>query len=129
MGRPVADGLFVVEEGEPVLVGSRCRSCAAVRFPSAGECSRCGSAATDAVPLSRRGILWSFTAQGFPPKSPPFAAPSFEPYGVGYVDLGEVIVEARLTESDPEKLRIGMEMELTLLPFMADVDTFAFRPV
>ena len=56
----------------------------------------------------------------------------FEPYGVGYVELpGEVRVEARLTESDPARLRIGMPMELTLIPAPGreEVMTFAFRPV
>ena len=56
---------------------------------------------------------------GFPPKSPPYpgTAGDFVPYGVGYVELpGQVRVEARLTESDPAKLRIGMEMELVLVP-------------
>ena len=57
---------------------------------------------------------------------------AFEPYGVGYVELpGEVRVEARLTESDPARLRIGMEMELTLIPAPGREGemTFAFRPV
>ena len=55
------------------------------------------------------------------------------PYGVGYVELGdEVRVETRLTET--EGLRIGMDMELVLVPFRTDDDgnevvTFAFRPV
>ena len=54
---------------------------------------------------------------------------------MGYVEIpGQVKVEARLTESDPEKLEIGMEMELTLVPLTTDDDgnevvTFAFRPV
>jgi uncharacterized OB-fold protein len=54
------------------------------------------------------------------------------PYGVGYVQLGdEVKVETRLTEID--RLRIGMEMELVLVPFRTDSDgnevvAFAFRP-
>ena len=57
------------------------------------------------------------------------------PFGVGYVELaGEVKVEARLTETDPELLGTGMEMELVLVPFRTDDDgnevvTFAFRPV
>ena len=85
--------------------------------------------------LSRHGTLWTWTIQCFPPKSPPYAVADpegFEPYGVGYVELpGEVRVEALLTESDPDRLRIGMEMELTLIPApgSSDAVTFAFRPV
>ncbi len=57
------------------------------------------------------------------------------PFGVGYVELPEGIrVEARLTENDPDELRIGMEMELVVEKFIDDEDgnelmTFAFRPV
>ena len=69
------------------------------------------------------------------PKAPPYlpgGVEEFEPYGVGYVELpGEVRVETRLTESDPERLRIGMTMELTLIPVpgAADTLTYAFRSV
>jgi uncharacterized OB-fold protein len=57
------------------------------------------------------------------------------PFGVGYVELpGQVKVEARLTESDPEKLHIGMELEMVIIPLHVDesgqeVVTFAFAPV
>ena len=57
---------------------------------------------------------------------------SSSPTASGYVELpGEVRVEARLTESDPKQLRIGMPMELTLIPVPGASDklTFAFRPV
>jgi uncharacterized OB-fold protein len=86
--------------------------------------------------LPRRGRLWAWTTQEFPPPSPPYAGPTgnaFVPYGVGYVDLGgEVKVETRLTEMTG--LKTGMEMELVLIPFRTDNDgnevvTFAFRPV
>jgi uncharacterized OB-fold protein len=87
--------------------------------------------------LSRRGTLWAWTTQAFPPP-PPYSGPSgkdFVPFGVGYVELpDEVKVEARLTEADPAKLANGMEMELAIVPFRTDDDgnevvTFAFRPV
>jgi uncharacterized OB-fold protein len=87
--------------------------------------------------LSRRGTLWAWTTQSFPPP-PPYAGrggKDFVPFGVGYVELpGEVKVETRLTESDPAKLADGMEMELVIVPFRTDDDgnevvTFAFRPV
>jgi uncharacterized OB-fold protein len=86
--------------------------------------------------LPRRGRLWAWTTQEFPPPSPPYTGPAgdaFVPFGVGYVELAdEVKVETRLTKADA--LRIGMDMELVLVPFRTDDDgnevvTFAFRPV
>ena len=59
----------------------------------------------------------------------------FVPFGVGLVQLGDVVrVEGRLTENDPEKLKFGMDVELTMIPFATDADgneivTFAFQPV
>jgi uncharacterized OB-fold protein len=133
MGRPVAEGLYVTDaEGRVALVASRCTTCAAVRFPAADRCLRCGSTDVEPATLPRAGVLWSFTVQGFRPKSPPYAgtepAGAFVPYGVGYVDLGDVVVEARLTEPDPERLRIGMPMELVTVDVTDELETFAFRP-
>jgi uncharacterized OB-fold protein len=133
---PIAEGLFTTAE-PPQLVGSRCAECEIVTFPVQDSCPRCGGTAMAEHHLARRGTLWAWTTQSFPPPSPPYAGPSgkdFVPFGVGYVDLGDVKVESRLTESDPERLRAGMEMELTLVPFARDDDgnevvTFAFQPV
>ena len=45
------------------------------------------------------------------------------PFAVGYVELpGEVKVETRLTENDPDVLEIGMAMELVLVPFRTNDD-------
>jgi uncharacterized OB-fold protein len=107
-------------------------------FPTQSGCPKCTGNETETVELARRGTLWTWTVQGFPPKAPPYAGPTdsrFTPFGVGYVELpGEVKVETRLTEADPAKLRIGMEMELVIVPLCQDesgndVMTFAFQPV
>jgi uncharacterized OB-fold protein len=51
------------------------------------------------------------------------------------VQLGDVVkVEGRLTETDPDKVRFGMEVEVTMFPFFVDGDgsevmAFAFAPV
>lgn len=133
---PIAEGLFVIADGLPCLLGSHCASCGTIAFPMQATCQKCTSTDVGARPLARRGTLWSWTVQFFPPKSPPYAAAradQFEPYGVGYVELpGEVRVEARLTEADPDLLRIGMPMELALIPAPGDepgLVTYAFRPV
>ncbi len=122
-------------EQDPRLIGSACARCGTVTFPRQRSCPRCTSEDVDRRELATRGELWSWTIQCFAPKAPPYlpgGVEEFEPYGVGYVELpGEVRVEARLTESDPTRLRIGMLMELTLIPVpgAADQLTFAFRPV
>jgi uncharacterized protein len=132
---PVAEGLIGGTAQQPWLIGSVCEDCGTVTFPRQDSCPRCTSQRVSERQLGRRGTLWTWTIQCFPPKSPPYAVASaedFEPYGVGYVELpGEVRVEARLTEHDPERLRIGMPMELTLSPAPGDSGTmtFAFRPL
>lgn len=131
--RPVADGLIAGTSDAPQLIGSRCRNCGVVAFPRQGSCAACMSIDVEEHLLARTGPLWSWTIQCFPPKSPPYAgsAEDFEPYGVGYVELGgEVRVEGRLTVADPEQLAIGMDMEVTLVPApgRGDAVTFAFRP-
>jgi uncharacterized protein len=135
---PVAEGIFTFPGDAPQLIGSRCRACGIVTFPAQDSCPRCASTEMTQELLARRGQLWAWTTQDFPPPSPPYAGPGgkdFVPFGVGYVELpDEVKVETRLTESDPDALTIGMEMELTLVPFRTDADgnevvTFAFRPV
>jgi uncharacterized protein len=134
---PVAEGIFTFPSDDPRLIGSRCTACGIVTFPSQSSCPRCASPDMAEHLLARRGTLWAWTTQDFPPPLP-FAGPrgkDFVPFAVGYVELpDEVKVEARLTDSDPEKLQNGMEMELAIVPFRTDDDgnevvTFAFRPV
>ncbi|PXY36808.1 DNA-binding protein [Prauserella flavalba] len=128
--RTVDDSLFIETAEGVALRGSRCADCGAYTFPYQGGCPRCTGDSMIEVPLSRTGTLWSWTVQGFRPK-PPYTGTA-DSYGVGYVELpGELIVEARLTEADPERLRIGMPVELVLVPFRTDesgvdVHTFAF---
>lgn len=58
---------------------------------------------------------------------------TFTPYGVGYVEMPSgVKVEARLKENTPDKLRIGMPMDLVIEKLRTDdngneIMNFAFR--
>jgi len=133
---PVAKGVFTWPSDDPRLIGSRCAGCGMVTFPTQDSCPRCASPEMAEHLLPRRGRLWAWTTQEFPPPSPPYAGPTgpaFVPYGVGYVELADAVkVEARLTQTT--RLRTGMNMELVLVPFRIDADgnevvTFAFRPV
>jgi uncharacterized protein len=117
----------------PRLAGARCASCGTVAFPAQAGCAKCTG--TDLVPveLADHGTLWTWTVQAFEPKAP-YRVPEdgFSPYGVGYVDLGDVIVESRLV-GDAAGFEIGMPMRLTLLPLWAGPDgapvvSYAFQP-
>ena len=134
---PFAPEVFTWPSDEPRLIGGRCADCGSITFPRPPSCARCGSTSVDEHLLPRAGTLWTFTTQGFLPKEPYKGGETpatFVPFGVGLVQLGdEVRVESRLTESDPERLRIGMPLELVVVPFRTDPDgtevmTFAFAP-
>lgn len=137
MQKALAPDLFTWPAEEPHLIGSRCGECAAVTFPSQDRCPRCGRRAMETLELPRTGTLVTWTTQGFPPVvgyAGDETGESFEPFGVGLVQLDDVVrVEAKLTESDPAKIRFGMDLELAIVPFYVDADgdeimTFAFAP-
>lgn len=134
--RIVGDELITYRPDGPHLVGSQCRACGVVTFPRQGSCPQCTGEDVEDHVLARVGTLWGFTVQGFPPKDPYLAAgAAFQPYGVGYVDLGGVVlVEARLVADDWHTLRVGMPLELVIVPFHHDTAgvaamTYAFAPV
>lgn len=107
-------------------------------FPAQNDCPRCTGNNTEQVELDNKGTLWTWTIQGYPPKSPPYKGPSdpktFEPYGVGYIELADQLkVESRLTLSSPEELEIGMEMQMAIVPLYTndegeEVMSFVFGP-
>src|SRR3954452_763170 len=118
---PVAEGLFTWPSDEPRLIGSRCAACNTATFPKQASCPKCTGRDVEDELLPAEGTLWTWTVQGFRPKSPYARPEAFEPYRVGYVELpGATMVEGRLTESDPERLSIGDRMRLVVVPFRTD---------
>jgi len=129
--------LLRLEGNSPHLLGSRCADCGEIYFPAATSCTHCLSPRMKSHDLGRNGVLWSWTIQDFLPKSPYNSGEtpdSFKPYGVGYVEMAcGIKVESRLTIADPVELKIGMPLELTLIPYRvtedgSEVFTFAFQP-
>jgi uncharacterized OB-fold protein len=136
MGRiAIAEKLFSEGPDGPRLWAGRDRETGKLVFPLPGGAE---AARYEAVQLSPRGRLWSYTVQRFPPK-PPFQGEQdptkFRPYAVGYVELpGEIIVESRIETDSFNALKVGLPMELVLTNFRKteegdDVITYAFRPV
>lgn len=130
MDQRLVDSSLFTGGAAPQLVGGRHRRTGRVVFPLPA-----GNDEFEALPLPRAGRLWSYTVQRFAPKSPPYAAADpFEPFAVGYVELpGALIVETRLANVAFDELRIGMLMELAIVPLRVEpagttVTTFAFQP-
>ena len=138
LSQPIHPNLFTWPAQQPQLLGGRCPHCGEISFPVQQACRQCSHADSEMIELGNRGILWTWTIQGFLPKAPYASgetAETFKPYGVGYVELPVGIrIESRLTLADPEKLTIGMPMQLVIEPFNVDADGcqkvhFAFAPL
>ena len=135
---PIAEGLFTWPAQQPALLASRCRACGIASFPVAQSCMACSGQDVAVEELPGRGTLWTWTIQQFMPKSPYNSGETpetFRPYGVGYLELpGGVRVEGRLTENDPAKLHVGMEMEVVFDTWRTEANgdevvSFFFKPV
>ena len=135
--RPIAERLFTWPSEAPALIGSRCAECAAITFPVANGCPRCGSASLSDEELPRTGTVWAWTTQGFLPKAPYLGADDkegFRPWVVASVELpGALRVEAPLVGIKPDDVEVGLPVELAIVPLANDADgteimSFAFAP-
>jgi uncharacterized OB-fold protein len=126
--RPIAANLFTAGAA-PRLLGGRHRETGRIAFPLPAD-----SEVYEPMQLPNRGRLWSYTVQRFAPKTPYRGAEKFEPFALGYVELpGTIIVESRLTDIPFDQLRIGLPVELAIVPLYTDTDGtavmgYVFRP-
>jgi len=129
---PLREGLFIIPrepDEDPCLLGSRCKACGKIAFPSRAVCSNCFHEEMETLPLSTQGKIYTYTIIGYPP--PGITAP----YAIGYVDLPEgVRVFSILTDWKQEDLKVGRSVKLVLGKFKDDQDgneivTYKFRPV
>ena len=116
-------------DGGPRLLAGECEDCHQRVFPPPAVCPFCMGETIRAVPISRRGTLYSYSYL-------PQGAPEFEsPYFIAYVDMPEgVRVFAQLADVDPKTLACGMAVELKPATPKTDrygraVGLFAFVPV
>lgn len=108
---PLRPGLFEGDAGGRLrLVGTRCEACGARFFPRRRICARCRSSATSTVPLSTRGILYTYTTVY--QSTPAFATP----YVLAYADLPEGVRLLAQLVTAPGDVRIGMPVELRVEP-------------
>lgn len=100
--------LFVVpsDGSKPYLLGYQCESCSKIWFPRVDMCPNCWSK-TKQITLSRTGKLYSFTTIRVGPKT------IKPPYVIGYIDLPENLRIFAQIAIAPEKVKIGMDLEVT----------------
>lgn len=130
----ISTTLFETSGDRTWLIAARDRQTGEVRFPfpEGREGER-----FEAIRLPRTGSLWSWTVQRFAPKPPFLIDPhkAFVPYGVGYVQLGDVlIVEGRILADDFDALALGQPMRVTTEAFASSeagepLVTYAFEPI
>ena len=118
--KPAIEGWFTTQADAPALLGTRCRSCGSYFFPRQADSCRnpdCGGSELEEVPLSRRGRLWSYTNNCYPPPAPYVASDPFEPYAVAAVELERekmVVLGQVVPGVSVEDLSTGMQMELVV---------------
>ena len=96
-------------EPEPHLVANECRACGARFFDRRVACASCEGDEFIRVPVPTRGVVKAFTIVSL-------AAPGIPvPFVAAVVDCDGTSVRGNLVDvdPDPEKLALGMPVELT----------------
>jgi len=114
------------------LVGSQCQKCGRIYFPHRLICTDCGQRELAEYKLGEKGEVLSFTVirrnyvSGYEKNIP---------YIVGIIKLEDgVKILSQIVDCDPEKIKIGMPVELTFRRVREDGEEgiieygFKFRP-
>lgn len=109
-GAVISNVMFEKEESQNIrLHATRCSKCETVQYPLAVVCVKCRNRADlEEIRLSRRGSIFTFT------KDYLYGAPN-PPTVVAVVELEDgARFYCQVTDVDPEKVKIGQSVELTL---------------
>jgi uncharacterized OB-fold protein len=106
----------------------RCQSCGTLSFPASPVCGSCLSEDIGKETVEGSGELYAYSVVHQAPKG------WVVPYALGYVDLPNGLRILGHIESDFERLRSGLPVELALgvvrhAPDGSDIQTYVFTPV
>ena len=124
---PAVEGWFTTD-GEPALLGSRCRSCGTFAFPRETFFCRnpaCDGTEFEEVPLSRRGTVWSYTDARYTPPAPYVAADPYVPFCIAAVELADekmVVMGQMVGDVTVADLAVGDPVELVVDVLYEDDD-------
>ncbi|MDQ0843816.1 putative OB-fold protein/acyl dehydratase [Streptomyces sp. V1I6] len=107
------------------LLIQRCGGCGKPRFPWLPGCGACGSPHWDTLEASGSGSVFSYVVMHHPP------FPAFDPpFAVGLIELAEgVRMVSNIVGVPPDKVRIGMPVELEFLGVGGEYELPVFRGV
>ncbi|MGN9791555.1 OB-fold domain-containing protein [Streptomyces sp. OZ13] len=107
------------------LLIQRCGGCGKPRFPWLPGCGACGSPHWDTLEACGSGSVFSYVVMHHPP------FPAFDPpYAVGLIELAEgVRMVSSIVGVPPDKVRIGMPVELEFLGVGGEYELPVFRGV
>ena len=132
---PLLEGLLshpLGDLGSVRLMGTKCSHCGEVALGTKAVCPNCGTTAVKPLPLSDRGVLWSFTVARHRPPGDYRGAEPFSPFGLGLIELPDGVRVYSPIDGPIDALKIGMELRFKA--FLRhdeehDVVTFAFEAV
>ena len=108
------------------LVVQMCSDCGATRLPPSPVCAKCRSEASEWKEVSGRGEVYTFTAvhRAIAPDQP---IPTVIAV-IALEDSGGQRILSNLVDVDPEKIEIGMPVELVWEDMSEDLAVPRFRP-
>ncbi|NBB53126.1 nucleotide-binding protein [Rhizobium sp. CRIBSB] len=133
--RSLREGLLWGDLGHldsATLCGTLCRSCGETTLGDNSICPACGVEDVERKPLSRSGILWTYTmVRHRPPGNYQMPEP-FRPFAMGLVDLPDGLKVLTRIDVEQDEIRIGMPLKFR--PFVlrrdeagAEVIAFDFQ--
>lgn len=133
--RPIRDGLLL-NAGEALervrLAGTYCVTCHETSLGVVQFCPNCGSDRVQALPLSNRGTVWTYTVARHKPPGDYRGPEPFVPFGIALVELPEGLRVVSRVDCDVAQIRVGMPVDFT--PYLRhDADggtvlTFTYKP-
>lgn len=112
-----------IQKGE--LLIQKCSGCGRLHHPPRPMCGNCQSTKWETVKASGRGTVYSFTTL-YHPKFPGYEFP----LSCGLIELAEgTRLVANIVGCDPEKIAIGMPVQLTIENVDEEFKLPFFRPV
>ena len=132
---PIREGLLsapLTDLSAVRLLGSRCTSCGETALGTAEICANCGRDTVNSLPLSRRGLVWTYTIVRHKPPGDYKGPDPFVPFALGLVELPEGLRVLTPIECALEQVCIGVPVEFRAFVREPDsepeVVSFAFAP-